>query len=304
LSRTLVEWIPPASAPGGIPSYDLSSGAQDIFVLKGMKGFDAPTVQINYDELPGLDGAYLRHVRNESRELFLPIFLSAPTREQLLVKKRQLIASLNPAFGAGRVRLTEADGTSRYIEAYCVSGPEGDEGETQAGQHYTKIGLIFRAMDPFFYAGTTQTIEFTPGALNLKLFFDGDFLGEFPLNANHTLNGVSQLTVTGDVDTWPVWYIHGPCSDLEFVRRTPLGEDLTFSLDLSLEPDDLVVIDTRPGHKSAVNQTTGENLWPLLGPAPQLWPIAPGVNEVEISAEGVGAETSVSLVYTPRYRGA
>jgi hypothetical protein len=269
-----------------------------------MRGFDAPTTQIHYDEMPGLDGAYLRHVRAESRELFLPLFLSAPTREQLLDLKRSLVASLNPAYGAGRIMLTEPDGSARFIEAYCVSGPEGDEGRDQSGQHYTKIGLVFRAMDPHFYAGTAQTIEFTPGALNLKLFFEGDFLGEFPLNSNHSLNGTTQVTITGDVDTWPTWYIHGPCSGLEFVRRTPAGEDLTFSLNLSLEPDDLVVIDTRPGRKSAVNTVTGESLWPLLGPAPQLWPIAPGVNEVEITAGNVGAETSVSLVYTPRYLGA
>ncbi|MFC4117535.1 hypothetical protein [Nonomuraea zeae] len=303
MSRTTVEWIPPASS-GGFPTYDLSSGSQGIYVLKGPKGFDAPTVQIAYDEMPGLDGAYLRHVRRESRELFLPLFLFAATRAQLLDLKRSLIASLDPATGPGRLKLTEADGSSRYIEVYCTAGPEGDEGQDQSGQHWAKMGLVFRAMDPFWYSGTTQTIEFTPGALNLKAFFADNFLGEFPLNSSHTLNGTSQITVTGDVDTWPVWYVHGPCTDVRFTRRTGAGDELVFSAALNLTADDLLVIDTRPGRKSVINRATGENLWPLLGPSPQLWPIARGANEVLIEVDDVSPLTAVNLLYTPRYLGA
>ncbi|MEU7863483.1 hypothetical protein [Nonomuraea sp. NPDC049141] len=269
-----------------------------------MKGFDAPPVQMNYDELPALDGAYLRHIRRQSRELFLPLFLLASDRPQLLQLKRAFLSSLDPAYGAGKLRLTEADGTSRHIEVYYASGAEGDEGKTLTGLHWAKYGLVLRAFDPYFYSGEAQAIEFTPGALNLKSFFDGLFLGDFPLNSNHTLNGVSQVTVTGDVDTWPIWFIHGPCSTVSFTRRTMGVADRVFSAALNLAPTDLVVIDTRPGMKSVINRTTGANFWPRLGPSPQLWPISPGSNEVIISVADVGAETAVNLLYTPRYLGA
>lgn len=268
--------------------------------MPGMKGFDAPPFLLHYDEMPALDGANLRHVRAQARELFLPLFLSATDRTTLLNLKRRLLSSFNPSYGAGQIRVTEQDGSSRWIEVYYASGAEGDEGKSQAGVYWCKYGLVLRAFDPFFYAGSSQVVEFTPGALSLKKFFSEPFLG-LHLNSSANINGTSEVTITGDVDTWPVWHVQGPGNNLTFKRSVSTGPDLTFSLGISLGPTDAVVIDTRPGRKSVRHKTTGESFWSRLGPNPQLWPIAPGRNQVTITMSDVGAETSVVMLYQPRY---
>ncbi|MFE0151384.1 hypothetical protein ACFWY5_29855 [Nonomuraea sp. NPDC059007] len=296
--------MPPVARPGVSPFWDLSTGSDGIYVLPGAKGFDAPPVQFLYDEMPALDGAYMRHTRRESRELFVPIYFEAPDRGGLLTLKRQLLASLDASRGPGKLKLVEGDGSSRYINAYCVSGPEGDEGKDQSGFVWAKYGLIFRALDPFFYSGTSVEVNFTAGDLELKPFFAGPnvpFLGRPLINRTHSLNGNSRVTITGDVDTWPSWHIHGPASDIEFIRQVPDAPDQRFMLNLSLTASQSIIIETQPGRKSVRDRDTGENLWRHLGPNPALWPISPGVNDVTLNVNNVGAETVVTMAYTPRY---
>lgn len=303
MSLTTILWMPPTThqeSSGVLPSYDLTSGVDGIRMMPGAKGLDAPPFQIHYDEMPALDGAYSRHSRATSREIFLPLFLEAATRAGLMELKRSLLASFNPAYGEGKLVVTEPDETARFISVQYVSGAEGDEGVSQSGVRWLKYGVVLRAFDPYWYSGSTELIEFTPGALNLKKFFGEPFLG-LALNSTQTINGVSEVSITGDVDTWPIWYVSGPGGPLSFTRRMDDAAELTFELAVTLNAGDQVVIDTRPGRKSVINETTGENLWNLLGPNPQLWPIAPGVNEVQINMGAAGAESAVTMTYTPRY---
>ncbi|MFI9591044.1 hypothetical protein [Nonomuraea sp. NPDC052265] len=304
--RTTVELATPAdvaAGSGGVytSSYNLTSGEHGILTLPGMKGFDAPNYTLFYDELPALDGGFPRDVRAPARELFIPVHLSAPDRPALLALKRGLLAALNPKRGQVRITLTEGDGSKRFIDAFYVSGAEGDEGQDLAGFDWLKYGLIFRAIDPYFYSGNVQTIRFTTGDLEMKPFFGDPFLGRSLINKSHSLNGVSQITVTGDEDTWPTWTVHGPASNMTFTRKVPNQPDQAFSIDGGLSSTQALVIDTRPRFKSVKDAVTGENLWTLLGAAPHLWPISPGLNEVFIDVNGVGLETSVNLTYMPRY---
>jgi hypothetical protein len=280
-------------------SYDLTAG--QFSVLPGMKGFDMPSYEMRYDELAAIDGAYLRSVRAPARELFIPIYMEAAGRLELLALKRGFLASISPVHGSCRITLTEEDGSSRFIDALYYDGARGDEGTDVSGVSWLKWGLIFRALDPFFYSGAPQTIRFTSGSLELNPFFGDPFLNRPFLNKAHSLNGESEITITGDVDTWPTWTIHGPADGMTFTRQVAGQADQSFTLDMSLSSTQAVIIDTRPRSKSVVDAETGENLWRFLGPSPHLWPISRGVNRVLIEVGGVGGETSVSLTYSPRF---
>ncbi|WP_162795866.1 phage tail domain-containing protein [Nonomuraea lactucae] len=304
--RTTIELATPAdvaAGSGGIytSSYNLTSGAHGIVTLPGMKGFDAPPYSLFYDEMPALDGGYPRHPRATSRELFIPLLLAAPDRPGLLALKRGLVAALNPMLGPCRITVTEGDGSRRFIDAFYVDGATGDEGQDVAGFLWLKYGLIFRALDPYFYSGTLHVIKFTTGALEVVPFFGEPFLGRPFVNKTHSLNGSSTITVTGDVDTWPMWTIHGPTSGMTFTRKVPNKPDQSFTVNTGLSETQTLVIDTRPRHKAVYDPVTGANMWRLLGPSPHLWPISPGLNEVLIDVSNVGAETSVSLTYAPRF---
>lgn len=305
MARTRVELATPAdvaAGTGGVyeSSYDLTAG-QPFSVLPGMKGFDMPPWEIKYDEMAALDGAYLRSVRSPTRELFIPVHMEAASRGELLALKRDFLASISPVNGLCRITLTEEDGSRRYIDALYFDGARGDEGRDVSGVEWLRWGLIFRALDPFFYSGQTHTIRFTSGALELFPFFGDPFLGRPFLNKAHSLNGESEITITGDVDTWPVWTIHGPANGATFTRRVPGQPDQTFSLNMSLSSTQAVIIDTRPRNKAVYDAGTGENLWRFLGPSPHLWPISRGSNQVAIEVGSVGGETAVNLTYSPRF---
>lgn len=304
MARTRVELATPAdlaASAGGsyTSSYNLTAGR--FSVLPGMKGFDMPPYDIKYDELAAIDGAYLRNVRAPARELFIPVYMEAGSRLELIEMKRDFLASISPVHGACRITLTEEDGSRRYIDALYFDGARGDEGTDVSGVSWLKWGLIFRAFDPFFYSGATHTIRFTSGPLELFPFFGEPFLNRPFLNTAHSLNGESEISITGDVDTWPVWTIHGPANGMTFTRQIAGQADQSFSLNMSLTSTQAVIVDTRPRNKSVVDAETGENLWSFLGPSPRLWPISRGRNTVVINVGSVGAETSVSLTYSPRF---
>ncbi|MEQ4716090.1 hypothetical protein [Nonomuraea sp. B19D2] len=304
--RTVVELATPqdvAAGVGGVytSSYNLSNTAEGVMVLPGMKGFDAPAFTLFHDEMPALDGGYLRHVRAPARQLFIPVVLTAPDRPGLLALKRGFLASLNPMNGPCRITFTEGDGSRRFIDAYYYDGATGSEGTDDAGFLWVKYGLVFRALDPYFYAGVSQSIRFTTGNLQLNPFFGDPFLNRPLLNKAHSLNGESTITITGDVDTYPTWTIHGPTTGMTFTRQIAGQPDQSFSLNTSLSETRAVIVDTRPRSKSVRDAETGENLWQYLGPSPHLWPVAPGTNKVVINIDGVGGETSVTLSYLPRF---
>ncbi|GAA0955422.1 hypothetical protein [Nonomuraea longicatena] len=304
MARTRVELATPsdvAAGTGGVytSSYTLTTG--QFAVLPGMKGFDMPPYEIKYDEMVAIDGGYLRNVRTPARELFIPIYMEAANHGDLLALKRAFLAAIQPTKGACRITLTEEDGSRRYIDAYYFDGARGDEGQEVSGVEWLKWGLIFRALDPYFYSGTSQTIRFSTGELDLHPFFGAKFLNRPMLNKAHSLNGESTITVTGDVDTYPTWTIHGPATGMTFIRKFPGRADQSFSLNVSLTDTQAILVDTRPGTKSVRDIATGANLWEFLAPGPQLWPISPGSNTVAIDVRSAGVDTSVSLSYLPRF---
>lgn len=301
---TILELATPkdvANGSGGFyqSTYNLTSGANGIWTLPGVRGLDAPPFQLSYDEQPALDGGNARHVRALTREVFLPLHLEAPDRPSLLALKRGLIASLNPTYGPARITVTEGDNTSRFLDAYYVSGAEGDEGQDVAGFTWLRMGLTFRAMDPYWYSGTTVVRTFQSTAGELVPFFSDPFLG-LHINRTHSLNQETQLTVSGDVETWPEWIITGPIDSAKFTRYDGATES-SFELTTSLVSGDTVYIDTRPGQKQVTHVESGDNLWDSLGPNPNLWAVKPGQNTIRIDLEGTNNNTSVRLTYRPRF---
>ncbi|GAA2294096.1 hypothetical protein GCM10010149_47570 [Nonomuraea roseoviolacea subsp. roseoviolacea] len=304
--RTTIELATPkdvAEGAGGfyVSRFNLTSGAQGIVTLPGVKGFDAPPFSLAYDELPALDGGHPRHSRATSREVFIPVHMSAPDRPSLLALKRSFVAALNPTFGPCRITVTEGDGSRRFIDAYYVAGAEGDEGQDLAGFEWVRYGLQFRALDPYWYSGETVERIFRDSIGDLKPFFSAPFLG-LNINRTFTLNQSTVLTVTGDVETWPEWRVNGPVDGLTFTRADTDGTTASFSMDVTLTPTQSAYIDTRPGRKRAtLLDGTETNLWDTLGPNPNLWSIKPGDNTVTLAIDGTGASTSVNLTYRPRF---
>lgn len=311
---TKIEWVALSTTEGesdpipgttiSLTDYTDSAAGGRIFVMKGITGFDAPPVEIFYDEASGLDGALFRHSRVTAREIFIPIAFYANTRPGFLALKRDLLAKL--ARGLGRIRVTEGDNTIRYIDCFYTGGAEGSYSEDEGGFIWQKYGLTFRAMDPYWYDETPVGISWTSESADLKPFFGAPgeaFLG-LRLNPNRAINGTTPITSVGDSQTWPTWSITGPVDGLTVaVSGASAG---SFTLDIALASGEVVYVDTRPSRRRIIKLTTppilvGTNLWRALQPGDSFWPLSSGINDINISAGSVGPGTAISMSYRPRY---
>jgi hypothetical protein len=312
---TKIEWV--ALSPNGqgdpIPGTSISltdyadslTGGR-VYVLKGITGFDAPTHEVFYDELNGLDGGLFRHARTTTREIFIPVIMWATSRPDFLELKRDFLARINPLNGPGRILVTEGDNTSRYLDCYYTGGAEGTYSEDEGGFFWQKYGLVFRAMDPYWYDASPVQINWTSGSADVVPFFGlpGEPFFGLRLNPSRSINGAAEVTSIGDFDAWPTWFITGPVEGVVFTAEG--ASEGEFTLNVSLGTGEVLYVDTRPSRRRILKLTdppiiAGTNFWSVLEPGDAFWPLKHGVTTITITAGSVSADTAISMNYRPRY---
>ncbi|MFF3558976.1 phage tail family protein [Streptomyces sp. NPDC002574] len=292
---------PPPLGPLEVPSLSwtdrrgrttlLSDWENGWLLQPGIQGLDLPAFDFYTDESPQIDGNALRGQRAQARAIFLPIGVFGPDRSSFLARKRSFGASLNPSLGLGMLTVAEADGTSRSIEAYYVSGLEGDFGKESSGLHWQVMGLNFSCPSPY-WLGDHVMRTFSTGA-------SGDFFPvSFPVEVQDSqVLGATTIENPGDARSFPIWTIHGPATSA-VISNTTTG--LSFSVTASLGSSDVLVVDCRERLQTAVlNGST--NWWSHLGTAPDLWALEPGENAVSLTLVGTTSATVVQVDYQPRF---
>lgn len=291
-------------------SHDLSL-PDDSPILQGAKGRFMPEFEIVSEDVPSEAGARLRSVRAKSREVVLPVMVTAATETALRVLLRAYARFLNPLNGMGTLRSTAPDGTQRDLNAMYRQGWElvedrgqrGGLGRTRAAvASYQRALLVFAAFDPYWY-DTASTVV-AVGAGSSPTFFPF-----FPLVlAPDVISDSEPTTVTGDVDAWPIWTVTGPFTEVT-LSDTATGESLTLIYDMAT--GGILEIDTRPGYKTvrsvellsgvlgADGSVVGElaNLFPYLSAESNLFSLPPGVNVLGVDVEGSTADTTVQVRY-------
>jgi hypothetical protein len=193
----------------------------------------------------------------------------------------------------GTLVLARPDGTSRQVRVYCTDGPDqGDDDVTKSGLLWSTYVITFQALDPYFEDGDSIDREFgvytAPGIPPMP-----------PIQlAPASLLGDTQVENTGDADSYPVWTITGPGQPT--ISNTTTGR--SFGLNVSLGSGEVVIVDTRPTAQSAIDGV-GANRWPdLVKSSPRdLWPLLPGMNQINLNMAGSGAGTKVVLSYTRKW---
>lgn len=274
-----------------VPLSDIDAG---YAVLDGIRGLAMPTYQL-YQSESLLDGAVVRGTRTEPREVFLPIYLEAPTRAEVLAKRRALAAAFSPTEGDGGgdgvLELAEASGERRRIRCRYVSGMDGAEGGGDTGMDWATYGLTLLAAQPYW--------ERDPITLRWALDPpDGTWLPILPLEVRGSDVVGEGMTIRnpGSVRGWPVWTITGPLSGTATMRNATTGAELEFAA--ALADGEQIVIDTRPRRKT-VRDHAGENRFASLGLGSVLWPLAPGDNSVDILLTGLGEGSRLEMELTP-----
>lgn len=246
----------------------------------------------SFIERDAVHGSSLRRVKVGAREVSIPLTVQS---EQDAINVRTVMRSLsqwlNPlnGNGIGALRYTAPDGVIRKL--YCVYAGGLDVAEDGRGTFIRSL-LVFRAFDPFWYAGTADVFNFAGGTAI-------GFFPIFPMNLSQSqIFGNVAAVNDGDVEAWPIWYITGPANAPIILRN--LGTGNLISLNISLMAGEGLTIDTRPGSKSVI-KTDGSNLYSALSTNSYLWPIPPGESNLSIEMAGTTLNSLASLQFTKRY---
>lgn len=278
-------------APDGVETVLTRQPDLDVHWALGVTGRFMPPIDRVEDTVFGQAGTRLRAVNVGARDVSLPLTVIGGDEVAVRTKLRALIRTLNPQRGDGRLRVTAADGTVREMVCRYSEGMEGEESRDDTGKVFQRAVLVLRAADPYWYDTTAQSQTYNLGPIRT-------FFPILPLRlASESIFGSQVVTNDGDVETWPVWTVHGPCTSISLSNDTT-GE--TINLPITLTATQTVTIDTRPFRKT-VRRDDGINLYGSLTPTSSLWSLPLGGSTVTISLPGATGDSYVTLNYARRW---
>jgi hypothetical protein len=245
-----------------------------------------PPVTISTVRVPQAQGGRFRFARHEERLVTIPVVVPGPTdgRDEL----RRWARALDPVKGEGTLTVVQGAHAGRQIVCAYETGLD------TFAEEYPLLGLTtlgFRAADPYWQDAAEQSLV---AAINSTSYTWFPFL-PLVLGASDVFAAVT-ITNAGDVDAWPVITTVGPGTELN-VTNTTTGEQ--WHLTGSVDAGSTLVVDHRPGHKSA--RLDGVNVFGRLTDDSSLWPLVPGPNRVAIGFGNATASSKVTFAWRNRW---
>ena len=245
-----------------------------------------PPVTINTVKVPQAQGGRFRGARHEERLATIPVVLPGPIagRDEL----RRWARALDPLTGEGTLTVVQGDHAGRQLVCAYEAGLD------DYAEEFPLLGLTtlaFRAADPYWQDGTESSLVTTTSSTGFTWFpFLPLVLGSSDVFASATITNV------GDVDAWPVITVVGPGNDLVL---TNLTTGLAWSFPGNIAAGSTLVVDTRPGHKSA--RLDGNNAFGRLTDDSALWPLVPGPNRISIAFATATPASRVTFAWRNRW---
>lgn len=258
------------------------------YVLRGIEGLDNPPVSLIVDEPATWDGGLVRDVRYAPREVFLPVQLIAADTDTMRSRVRTLAALTDPKRGAVTLTAQHADGTTRTIDGY-LSQPFGEATAAGEALHWRRFGLVLTCPDPF-WSGAQRSLTFSAGA-------DAEFLSDtyLPVQVNDSqVLGAVTISNEGDADAYAVWTVTGPCDDITVTTGTA-----EWSVPAGLTDSEVLTVTTTRGAQAVT--VNGTPAWGRLAAGAELAPLAPGDNDVTITATATTTASTVRVAWQERW---
>ena len=287
--------------PGrGGPAVALDDPAAGLRVLWDVEGFDGIDFELITSPAPaGQHGVRVDAVRAKANDLGIGLRLRAATRQEYLARSRALVSALNPLAGPGRLSVIEAaSGSTRWIEAYCVTGTAGREAPGDGDNVWRRLPLRFVAARPFWHLPTVPEAWSIDRPRRRNWF---PLLGRSP--ASSVVGGRRSLFVPGDVEVRPPWVIDGPGSGL-LIRNHTADWEVLVDVDIPADgPASQVTVVTELGEQ-AIRDGYGNSLFGRITNGPdggwEMGPLLPGHNDIEVRLDDSTAGTSmVSVTFDP-----
>ncbi len=253
----------------------LDASTNKLLVLQGRKGFGIPSYARVEQQIPLTDGARLKSINANPRDVLLPLLIKCSTESDLYDEMETLAGWFDPTLGDGQIKVATPNGNTRVLNARYVAGLEEDDSDGNRGPGWRQVVLAFRATEPFWRDTTDSTHDF--GASTVT----------------------ATLTNDGDVEAWPVWTLHGVFTAVTLANTTT-GDTLTITKTLTSAQS--ITVDTNPFVKSVTRDDDSNQFSTISSTPPNLWALAPGDNSVTVTITGSGTSCDISVAWRQRYR--
>lgn len=284
MADEVISWIAPDGAVTVLSDQGTARASYEF------SGRFMPPVAFIEDDVPQHDGARLREVRVRPREVVIPVAVVGADQSEVRTTLRDLLRAFNPKRGNGKLRVVGPDGTTRDLTCRYSQGLEVEE-RFEKFVGWQRAVVVLRAVDPYWYDTSATSATYTTGASTT-------FFPMFPMVLNSdTVFGTQSIDNTGDVEAFPIWTVHGPCSSIT-LTNTSTGEAI--SLPIALTSAQVVTIDTRPFRKT-VTRDDGTNLYGSLSTASVLWSLPTGPSTIEVELPDATTDSYVTLTYSRRW---
>jgi hypothetical protein len=273
----------------------------DRDTVEGIRGRGMPPIRAVTELVPGQPGSRTRSLLHDARTVPVPVVFHDESQEQVRAILRGRMRLFDPTRGNGTLRVLTPDGYERDLTCHYIGGMEvveapPDRGISADEAHQAGV-LVLYADDPYWYDVDPLEEQFTIDNATGQFFpIPNPTTGSFVTLVGSTVFTTVTITLTADVESWPVWTITGPGSDLA-LRNLTTGATLDFSANggLDLIAAEVLTIDTRPYRKSAL-LADGTNVMPYLTDAgSDLWALQPGDNVVQVELTGATEDSLVEL---------
>jgi len=223
----------------------------------------------------------------------------AETPAALDIKRRRLVQIVNPGDEAITLEFGLDNGLTRYLDCHYYNGLTMTY-STRKGGIYQKVGVVFKASNPFFYDPTDRVLSFA--------LIDSEGM-EVPTPVATPVGAsvLHQLATVGYIGSWqssPFFRIFGPITDLVITNLTT-GQKLDFT-GHTIAAGDYYEIDTRYDYGTVVN-AAGTSKAHELSDDSELttFHLAPAVdgsasrdNLIEVVGSGATLVTLIQMTYT------
>jgi hypothetical protein len=264
----------------------------DPYLLQlGVDGLDDVPVTVQATTPAGWDGENVDDLVAEPVEMFLPLLVEGGSLEGLRDLKTKIRDFTNPRRGPVRLRVTRPNGQFRERVGFRTRMVNGALDAESWGVSWQKFGPVLRCSDPFYTEpGNPWHVEWSVRSNAISP------LPILPVRpaASNALNGTNDVSVDGDVETFPIWTLRGPFTSVA-VRDVARG--LQWTLTVAAAPGDVWTVDCRKGRQGVFSPAGVRSRGRLSNDA-YLWGLEPGVSQVSTTVTG-GADGTMVIGDAP-----
>jgi hypothetical protein len=245
-------------------------------------------MQPTIEGLPGAPGGLFGGIVVPSREVFLPVFVSADGGDGWRAARRELDAVANPMLGETTISVSTPDGVTRTIRGYRkVEASQVWGVDSWSADGWQFLPVVFEAASPWWRQADELALDPWQQSA-VEGFFGAEF---FPVRVGSggVFGADRPIVNDGQVDAYPTYTITTssvPVDVAVTVTHVESGRSWTVGID---GLDGSVTVDTGAG---TVTGPDGD-WWERLSAPFDLWPIPPGEQTVRVDVDGDEAGITV-----------